>query len=266
MRDDKIFGLLALLLIAAAAAALWYYRTPHGATAPPAPPPPAEPRAEPPGGPRYPLPQDDSQAGQLERDLRPLPALDQSDGYFRLELVDLLGPGSGELIVESGLIERIVATVDNLPRQRIAERIRPLAALPGRFTAEGQDDSGQYLLGESNFRRYDGLVEQFAGVDMQRALEVYRRYYPLFQKAYVGLGYPDGYFNDRLVEVIDHLLATPEVAAPIELVRPNVLYEFADPELEALSGGQKLMLRLGPSNRRRVREKLEEMRALVVAE
>ena len=38
---------------------------------------------------------------------------------------------------------------------------------------------------------------------------MYKQYYPLFQQAYVDLGYPEGYFNDRLVEVIDHLLATP---------------------------------------------------------
>ena len=39
---------------------------------------------------------------------------------------------------------------------------------------------------------------------------VYERLYPLFQQAYEDLGYPGKYFNDRLVEVIDHLLQTPE--------------------------------------------------------
>ena len=48
--------------------------------------------------------------------------------------------------------------------------------------------------------------------------------------------------------MIDHLLATPEIEGPIRLVQPKVLYEFADPELEARSAGQKLLLRMGAAN------------------
>jgi hypothetical protein len=87
----------------------------------------------------------------------------------------------------------------------------------------------------------------------------------LFQDAYVALGYPDGYFNDRLVEVIDHLLETPEVNDPIELVRPHVLYEYSDPNLEALSSGQKLLLRMGSDNAARIKGTLRELRVLVTA-
>jgi len=65
---------------------------------------------------------------------------------------------------------------------------------------------------------------------------VYLRFYPLFQQAYQDLGYPNGYFNDRLVKVIDVLLATPQIAGPIELVRPKVMYAFADPTLESAAG------------------------------
>ena len=49
-------------------------------------------------------------------------------------------------------------------------------------------------------------------VDTGRLAALYVRFYPLFQQAYRDLGYPNGYFNDRLVEVIDHLLVTPEIA------------------------------------------------------
>ena len=74
------------------------------------------------------------------------------------------------------------------------------------------------------------------------------------------LGYPDGYFNDRLVEVIDHLLATPEIEDPVRVVRPHVLYEYEDPALESLSAGQKLLLRTGPDHAVVVKQFLEEMR------
>jgi hypothetical protein len=100
-------------------------------------------------------------------------------------------------------------------------------------------------------------------LDAGAAVAVYRRFYPLFQQAYEDLGYPDRYFNDRLVQAIDDLLAAPEIDAPIPLVRPEVLYEFADPALESRSAGQKVLVRMGPANARRIKAKLREIRALV---
>jgi len=85
-------------------------------------------------------------------------------------------------------------------------------------------------------------------LDMKQVADVYLRFYPLFQGAYQDLGYPTGYFNDRLVQVIDVLLATPQALGPIELVRPNVMYTYADPALEARPAGQKLLIRMGPEN------------------
>lgn len=266
MRNENTVWLIALLVVAAGAAALWYYRA-GPATAPPAPetqaPAAARPAEPEPAGPRYPLPADDAD-DEPRAELLPLPPLDESDEYFKLELEDLLGPGIGDALVSQQLVERLVATVDNLPRDRVAERMRPLEGLDESFAVEEAENGDAYILDEQNYRRYDALVDRFMAADLEAAVELYRRYYPLFQKAYVAQGYPDGYFNDRLVEVIDHLLATPDVEGPIRLERPHVLYEFADPELEALSGGQKVMLRLGPENRERVKARLRELRAMIV--
>ena len=81
------------------------------------------------------------------------------------------------------------------------------------------------------------------------------------QEAYTGLGYPDGYFNDRLIAVIDHLLSTPAPDEPVRLIRPRVYYQYANPQLEALSGGQKLLLRMGSANAAKLRKLLQEIRA-----
>ena len=78
-------------------------------------------------------------------------------------------------------------------------------------------------------------------------MATYVQLYPLFQAAYQELGYPNGYFNDRLIQAIDDMLAAPDVAAP-KLAQPKVLYEFADPALENLSAGQKILVRMGPEN------------------
>ena len=81
-----------------------------------------------------------------------------------------------------------------------------------------------------------------------------------FQEEYRTLGYPSGEFNDRLIDAIDDLLATPDIAGSILLVQPKVVYQFADPDLEALSAGQKIMLRLGSQNAILIKTKLRAIR------
>ena len=92
---------------------------------------------------------------------------------------------------------------------------------------------------------------------------LYFHYYPLFQQAYQDLGYPNGYFNDRLIETIDNLLATPDVKGDVALSTPQRDVPYADPALESLSAGQKLMLRMGLKNDAAVKAKLRELRAVL---
>ena len=87
----------------------------------------------------------------------------------------------------------------------------------------------------------------------------------MFQQAYEELGYPSAYFNDRVIDVIDLLLETPEIKRPIRLSQPHVLYTYADPDLEALSAGQKALLRSGQNNVVRVKAQLRELRASLVS-
>lgn len=211
-------------------------------------------------GPRYPLPVEslvDKPAVQ------PLPGLDASDDYLRMDVGRVFGTAIAELLVNQALIERIVATVDSLPRSQIAGRIRPVKSLESPFAVVGQDDSGEYQLGADNYSRYDAIVARLQAVDVAQMVELYRRYYPLFQKAYEGLGYPNAYFNDRLVEVLDHLLTLPEPGDSVALVRPNVLYLYADADLEAQSSGRKLLIRMGPAHRQSVLAVVRDFREQV---
>jgi hypothetical protein len=119
-------------------------------------------------------------------------------------------------------------------------------------------------LAVANYARYQPFIKVVESVDPKTLATVYFHLYPLFQQAYEDLGYPGRFFNDRLVEVIDHLLAAPEPQGPIELVQPKVFYQFADPRLEDLSAGQKLMIRMGPANERLLKTKLRDLRAELV--
>lgn len=265
MEKQTAQWLIPVLLASGAAGALWYYWIAVNETAPQpvAAPRPAVEEPQVTLDPVHPLP--DPEMGRVDRPtLVPLPPLHQSDDYFKLALSDLFGEAIDEMLAESGMIERVVATVDNLPRSHVAERIRPVGRIAEAFVVDNQGGDDEFIISPVNYDRYDFLVKQLlAGADLEEVAEVYRRFYPLLQSAYVDLGYPEGYFNDRLVEVIDHLLATPDIEDPVRLVRPHVLYEFADPELEALSSGQKLLLRMGSEHRSHVKERLREFRNIV---
>ncbi len=253
-----------VLLAIGVAAALWFYRTQVSAPeiAIEAPPAVAPQQTQPSTEPRHVVSEPVTVPDEKPA-LIPLPSLGESDAYFRLGIVDLFGESIEQYLVNSGVIEKIVATVDSLPRSEVPERIRPLVGVTGQFRIGGQDESGEYHMSPGNFSRYTDLVDLSESVSLEEAMALYRRFYPLFQEAYVELGYPNGYFNDRLVEVVDHLLATPMVNGPIELVRPHVLYEFSDPNLEALSSGQKLMLRIGSEQQEKVTRRLQDLRAML---
>lgn len=194
----------------------------------------------------------------------PLPPLSDSDPAVATSLAGLFpGDQFARLFVDEDLVRRITVTIDNLPREKVAMRLRPVEPMPDAFLAVGPEEGP--MLDASNYARYRPYVDVVAAIDAAQAAAVYRRLYPLFQEAYEELGNPSSYFNDRLIEVIDHLLAAPEVRGPIPLARPNVLYEFADPELERRSAGQKFLIRIGPENAARVKAKLREFRAELMA-
>jgi hypothetical protein len=199
-----------------------------------------------------------------EHALPPLPGLDASDVVARDSIATVLnGDDFLRLLVPAALIRHIVATVDNLPRQTIAIAIRPVKPAPGPFVT-AKDTRGTSIASD-NAARYIPYVTAVEAINAERLAGFYVRLYPLFQQAYVELGYPNGYFNDRLIGVIDHLLAAPEPKAPVYLAQPRIAFEFADPQLESLSAGQKVLVRMGADNEMRIKAKLRELRKLLAS-
>lgn len=188
---------------------------------------------------------------------QPLPALADSDPTMLQALQQVFGGPLDRYLVPQDIVRHFVVTIDNLPRKKTAVQLWPVKPLGGELTTSGGDDA---TLSEANYARYKPLVTLATTADTKQLVALYKRYYPLFQQAYVDLGYPEGYFNNRLIEVIDHLLETPEVEGPVRLVQPGVFYEFADPSLESRSSGQKLLLRMGRDNAAAVKLKLRELR------
>jgi hypothetical protein len=197
------------------------------------------------------------------------PTVADPDAAVRDGLASLLGePALAEWLMPEQLLRRLVATADNLPRSTRLEPLRPLRAPATPFAVrremlEASTGTERITLSEQNFARYDSAVAVLAKTDMGQAAKLYRQLYPLLQRAYEDLGYPDGYLNDRVVDTIDHLLATPEPQQPLLLEQPKVLFRYADADLESRSTGQKLLLRMGVKHTLTIKQKLREFRAQI---
>jgi len=265
-RNDGMWW-IAILAGAAALIAAIYFFWPQ--PEPPAPPPtaalsPPEPAARPTlAPPAEPVIEHPIEAVKPTEAPPPV-TLDDSDGPIAAALGHLLGDERlRKWFHGDAMVRRFVATIDNLSRPTVAMKVRSLQPVPGGF--EVVRDGDAIAVSAGNATRYAPYVQALERIDAKQLAGVYLRFYPLFQKAYEELGYPKAYFNDRLVASIDHLLAAPEPSAPPRLTQPKVLYEFEDPRLEALSAGQKAMLRLGPDNAQRVKAKLRALRAEITA-
>ena len=200
---------------------------------------------------------------EIQIPTEPLPKLDGSDSEISMAINSLIeGKALTGLFSFKSFIRHFVVTVDNMTNQKIPQRYVFTRRVPDKFAVIKQEFDTA-LLDSKNFKRYSAYVNLFDVVDSRKLLTVYVRFYPLFQEAYEALGYPGRYFNDRLIQVIDHLLAAPEIEGSINLVRPKVFYQFADPELESLSAGQKILLRIGYENTLRVKSKLRELRSIL---
>jgi hypothetical protein len=191
---------------------------------------------------------------------KPLPALMVSDTTMQNALADLFGSATlGKIFYEDTIVHRFVTTVDNLPRKTLPMRYLPVKPLGGAFVISGSEDG--LAIGADNAERYAPYVRIADAVDAKTLVGIYVHFYPLLQQDYRALGYPNGYFNDRLVQTIDDLLAAPDMTAPPTLVQPKILYQYADPDLESRSAGQKVMMRMGSENAARIKAKLREIRA-----
>lgn len=236
-----------------------YWLEPHLSSPPPAAeaPAPVAPAPAPEPGIRHPLAATPAPEGSL-------PTLENSDSLMRDSVSRLIGGKAfADFVVPYQLVRRIVATVDNLPRGTAPTRTMPINGVPGAFAAVAHAD---YTVTDSaNYARYVPYVRVLEALDAHALISGYAHTYALFQRAYEELGYPGRYFNDRLVEAIDDLLEAPELPAPAKLSQPKVLYEFADPELQRRSAGQKLMMRVGRDNETKLKEKLREIRAELAA-
>lgn len=213
---------------------------------------------------RYPLPETQpALTGAEEPIIPPLPALGDSDAFTKDLLAQLFGESARkQLLAPQQFIRRLVLIIDALPRNDLPRQHLPVRPPGGRFETAAKE--GVEVIAPANFSRYIPYVELAEAVPADQLSKAYLRIYPLMEEAFREMGYPNGYFHDRMIAVLDHLLATPEIKGPIPLVKHITQYRYADPKLESLSAGQKILLRMGSENAGRVKSVLQKLREQLI--
>ena len=121
------------------------------------------------------------------------------------------------------------------------------------------------IIEADSYSRYDLAAQVFASLDTEGTVTLYRELKPLIDEAYAEIGPADARFDDRLDRAFDRLLAVPVLEEPARVEQLVVTYAWADDKLEALSGAQRHLLRMGPDNVSLIQGKLGELRAALAA-
>ncbi len=194
-----------------------------------------------------------------EEVIEPLPSLNDSDKFVQGKAVEIAnGMAVAPLIIEQNLARQFVVFVDNLAQGELARKVSPMKGPNRTFTVS--EITNKTYLNPDSYHRYDMYADLLANLDSSKLIANYEQLSPLFEQAFAELGYPDMRFKERLVEAIDVLLDAPIIETPIELDGVSVNYQFVDPELEALPNAQKLLVRMGPDNTRKVKKALRKLR------
>lgn len=195
-----------------------------------------------------------------------LPALNDSDAFV-LEQVAGLENGTDILqqLSTGQTVRKFVTLIDNMGRGDLP--VRDFPALGPRSDIKVSERGDElFVMEPASYARFDEIVDTFTSVRTEDAVAMLALFAPLLESAYAELGYPDSSFGAVLEQAIDNVLNAPQVAdEQIFLVRPSVVYEFANPQIEELSSVEKLMIRMGPDNAVKVQDKVREIRDAVRA-
>ena len=185
-----------------------------------------------------------------------LPALNDSDAWL-LERVATSAPAVWEDVPE--LLRTFSAVLDNASRGDYPRNLLGFLAPQGSFKVN-RDDS-LIRLDPVSYRRYAPLVGALTDLSAKDMAETFSSIDPLLREALSELGVSDANPVDLAVTAIAQVQATPVLTKPPLLRQPKVVYQFADPNLEALSPLQKQLLRMGPENLAAVKRWLQEFAA-----
>lgn len=187
-------------------------------------------------------------------------SLDVSDAAVKAAIIEAIrSPAISRFLVSESLLQKFVINANNLANQEITLKDNLLVAPDREFGVYQQAD--KIWIDRASFQRYTPYVDAIESVDTDALLSAYESYKPSLTEKFAEISRPGDNLDQTLIRAIDELLNTPLVPVPIEVISETVMYKFADPKLEGLSGPQKQMVRMGPDNMRRLKVVLREVKA-----
>lgn len=239
-RTGLIVGLIAL--VALVAGLYWWFGRNTGDQTSTTAAPPAETAPPPPA--------------QTELPPTDLPPLAELDPTFRSLVGELTNhPLLARWLSGNGLAEQAAAIALQLANGRLPTTMLGALRPSGSFQVRQQD--GATVIDPRSYQRYNGIAAAVESVDAAQAARVYTTLEPRLEEAYRQLG-EGGSIRDAVAKAVAGLLATPDVSGPVRLQPKGGLWAYEDPQLESLTPAQKLLLRMGPDNARRIKARLRE--------
>ncbi len=190
-----------------------------------------------------------------------LPSLNDSDEFVFEGLRALQNSAALiRVLASEQLVRRFVVLVDNLSRGEFPQTGLPYRPIEQAMPASSIDDN-LFVMDESAFSRFDQVIDTFISIDTDQSMSLYRLLSPLFQQAYAEIGNRNINFDDTLRTAINNVLRTSNVEGPFQLVKPSVMFLYADASIENLRDINKQLIRMGPENTDKLRVKLREFLA-----
>jgi hypothetical protein len=187
-----------------------------------------------------------------EEPLKPiLPLLEESDSWIKEKLPTLTWRKELlKLVIDDDIIRRLVVFTDNFTQGIIAYEHSLLVKPKTAFFARELEQDGQPMLkwNETSSRRFSLYVDLLRSLDSDTLISWYFELKPLIDQAYGELGYPDSDFTDVLQDAITKVLDMDIPKSSLDLVRPSVMFQFKDQNIEQQDDVEKFMLRLGKEN------------------
>ena len=92
-----------------------------------------------------------------------------------------------ELFQVKDFVRHVVATIHNIPREKLAQRLRPVKPAGGKFIVTGKDDS--LAIGAGNAAQQQRVIcKSSIRLTPINGPLLDMHFYPLFQQAYQELG------------------------------------------------------------------------------
>jgi len=184
-----------------------------------------------------------------------VPPLPESDPVVR-QLVQLMSshPQVAAWLATDGLIRNFTVVVGNVADGRSPAKqlgvLKPKAPFRKRREADGLH------IDPAGYARYNDLANAVDSIDPQAAARVYTTLKPRLEEAHRELGETEP-FDRTLEEAIVRLVTTPTAIDSRLETKGAEAYRYVDPRLESMTEAQKLLLRMGPANARKVQDKLK---------